>query len=719
MCFRKLWAGLTIENFLRGLTIIVPLLIGGFLLFWLYLSLWQTHQAISRRTILLPDEAGTITYPDYLLLFSPPSPLFIDWSDPTSINEISLEFTKTVRVTASNVVTDVVPTKFNFAPSESSFSTRLLLENVGAELKEQEVTIVVQVNKGNIVTLTPTLEGVSWAKTRQFVTGTINEKSPLILGALALVAFFRIILDYQDRWRKEQEDKERVSKATTKALVSDLCKFWREGNLKDAEKIWQALLSDSATQMRIEPGIQQLAYTTEKLLKGQDDATTIRQLVDENGDSLLPELTGVLIYVGNVRRRNPQFLLPSDFMELKAFFPWKKLTDGTQRGDLWRILKALDPSDFQNWTLNYPSDIDLPYPDPLHQTGLFDVCNERNPLRYINAQDEQSTLFRVYAYWGKHPNQPIQEWLSKTTASSVVYGVPGCGRTALALALCHQYRTAPRLYRFYPLYLHSQPHLPEIKKGVARYLLDYIGQKPTLALDFSEAVRVQFVCLLRQGLTQAELKAQIEKYRSQTDEWLADATDDQRSIWQEAGITQLELLYETLNKVEADDRSFEHETWVNALVQCVQAWGFSGIRLVVDSILIDNPEEVISDLQRWLFPWYHSGMIVTLFLPVAETEINKVQQKLRWLHIPELHFSWSSEELKALVEHRITKVCQVDDASVRREQCFDQEGTYNEFINAAAGKPQKLVELWNECLRQLGEAPKITRDIVRQASNRL
>lgn len=691
------------------LSLLAAILIGV----WAFYALDYSYKTISQGIFILPDDIGRIYYPEHLLLFSESSPLQVNFTrEPTQPLSVTLHFPNSIQAQVSPTMTNRMIV-LNVAPNQTITNTIILLQNAGLwnglRGKDEKIQVTITDEEGNkqepLREFTIRLEGRQNAIWRQFVASTVNQNSPFILAGIALIALTRVYLDYQEKRHKEHREK-------VQALISDLRRFWRAGNLNEAIQTWQSLKDEPFT----DASLKQLASICEAMLQllnqSQDDGVHVKSKIEQVTDSYYPELAGILTYVAQAHyNNNRNRALDGWFKKLQADFRWQVINDTTQSDALWRALRRLDPSDFQGWRLE-PDDDNVTGADRLAGTDLATILGLCTPMAHINAENEPKTLTTAY-YWS---NQVV--WLRDVSVSHVIYGVPGCGRTALGLQLCELRRPESESTLF-SLYVRTRPDVPQLKKNMAYFLLEYLGKKPLLALGFNDAIRRQCLRLLNSEIAPDFILGRFANYRTNPDQWLEGANSEQKPIWKMAGLTQLDLLSSAMSEIALEERPLDHESWLRGWLQCVQAWGLRGLHLVVDATAEDNIEAVITKFHQELFHWGHVGLIVTLLLPVPEADLDALSQQLRRLNISHQHLAWSSEELMRMVEHRITKICQVEDATVRWTKCFDREETMHHFITAAAGNPQRLVKLWHECLRQLENSTFITSAVVEQAQNNL
>ena len=159
-----------------------------------------------------------------------------------------------------------------------------------------------------------------------------------------------------------------------------------------------------------------------------------------------------------------------------------------------------------------------------------------NPFPKDRAEDEQPFMFAQgrRVFWADHS---ICKDLESTSDAAVIWGAPGSGKTACALAL-GEYSLEEKVFA---CYLDGMPRLDEIQTTFTGQLVQFIQHNPAwLAMGRDERSLLAKVC--RQYRDKHLVLAELDFVPGQYGTWLQTAKNEtQKNIWREYAWTELRM----------------------------------------------------------------------------------------------------------------------------------------------------------------------------------
>jgi hypothetical protein len=311
------------------------------------------------------------------------------------------------------------------------------------------------------------------------------------------------------------------------------------------------------------------------------------------------------------------------------------------------------------------------------------------------AEEEREHLFRPR---GAFYHTGLYETLEKSSAPCLIYGAPGSGRTALALAL-GQYpldTEQPRL----ALYATGDVPLAEIQAGFGKLLLRFLSLYPTLLTSLSPAERrllARVLGVINRWETVHAKVASVIREKPWAESLGHEAKDEaQKDFWTASAEASMRALEDELARLsqEAD----QEIAWPGDLCQCALSLGLQRVMLVVDADEADAEAvntHFIPNLRRWAA----EGLITHLFLP------NPVRDHVRLPRgAQEKRLKWGREQLITLVEHRYRRAygdehvqlpIETDALSKLLDACRAQENREESYT------PRRFIELWEAAASQM------------------
>ncbi len=614
--------------------------------------------------------ALAVTYPRYLLLGKEPAALVVGLRvGATAV--FTPPLTVTLDTPPSIAISGTVRGRHVFEEGNGAPAEFWLANTAILALRQRQTISLTHSRSPTLTLLTVAVEAPGTAVWREFIVGTVSDKSPLLLALAAILPIAALILQYVQKQEELESARREKQSAEDKMLLAEqvetLRRYLIETNRAGIQRVWTQINQSRSIKSLPPQDYNWLEQLVQFSLEGQQPDT---QTFDEIAREWPAEAAGAFLCAGTNNKT------------LYDQIPLAKVTNPSLRNRL--IETQRDRLPLQDW----PPDISPP-PDavarsPLEKTPLLSIL-KKDPLLHSRAEDELSSLFGLGAFWMEHP---LYARIAIATQSQVVVGARGSGRTALARALCYYEPQEKHHYWVYLSVLATQPAVvSDLRPALAEHLLQYTLSKPTLLSNLPDAALKLLGRLLAQALSPSFVLAKIERAIHRGG-WYKPAEDHQKENWRAVGETQLQLL---ARGIEAYAQ-LSAAQWPRAYVECLTALGFRGLRLALD--VAGRHAETYALLNELLL-WQQAGAQMTIFLPQESLAVWQQQDADRQV----LELAWSAEQLQKLLEHRFRKLAQRDLAQV-----FHHEETEAAFVQAAK-TPRGMYILWTTILQTVQEWP--------------
>lgn len=643
-----------------------------------------------------------VTYPRYLLLRTDPAALVVGLRvGETAVftPPLTIIFDTPPSIAISGTVQgNHLFTEGNGAPAEFWLANTAIL----ALRQRQTISLT------HSLSSTPTLlivdvEAPRTAVWREFIVGTVSDKSPLLLALAAILPIAALILQYVQKQEELERTRREQQLAKDKQMLSEqvekLRRYLTETNRAGIQRIWMQINQSRSIKFLPPPDYKWLEWLVALSLEGTlAPANAPENWIKEIQDEWTSELVGALICAKEFIQPNP-----APYKSIFQDMPLEKVADLSLRNQFIRLWRKVEPIDLQANTQEVIPQRDAPRESPLVQSQLRHILSE-DPFLHLAAEDEETSLIDQDGFWFWHP---VYSTLVNASRLRVVYGPTGCGRTALAKSLCYQGPRATSFFWHYQVVHEGFQDNVGLRHGLAEQLSRYITFKPTLLLSVQESQRQLIADVLVDALTKQTVLAQLEEALD-NETWLKSATEVQEPVWHKVGETQLALLTRTVETAVSTIRLTDNQ-WMNGLTKSFTFFGFDGVRLLLDC----TPEAVGTMLFRLpaLQEWQRFWLIATLFVP---------GNQVNTLAAPTLRLDWSQAQLTDLFAYRLLRL-----ADFRSPMAlFQSESVYNSFMELVANDtiplpatPRKLAQLWQAALESIGEQEVIEQDTVEKAKD--
>lgn len=696
-----------------GLTLVLAFM---FLTLWLVVNLfWSFRYGLRQIEMVSETEPGSnleVYYPAVVLADSQPITATLTLTGGSPISE-----TLEVKITwPSSLILDVGPGQIGydykileFDPGQKELSYKFeadqrrpitaTLTLANARTLEM-ITPAQNLNIELFSSLTGKQEGSLPIKVeseaefnlRTFVNSTVNEKSPLIILIAGLLSGASGLFAQYKQKEKEAEDKKRTRERA--ATIEERFRVaLRNKNLNGAEGVLQEMRA-------LEQYPRHELIVAEKLiLLAKDGGSNWRSLAQETRD--WADESKAAFSMAFWRILSAVSDVPSFIEEAIPYLPDEAMLDPR----LWSQSETLVQP------IEWPGDSNIPSPPASDETISFleTVRIKDNPFAYERAEDDQRNLFgrNPAAFWNGHK---LFERIVLSSVPSIITGLPGCGRTTLALALGRYLGSRDNL----ALYLPGQPGVQEIQSGFAQHLLDFAKAHPTLLAKLTTAERTLmtriFVAFLGRNYASAEVKASQAGLDSA--KWLqpdvtrknveAEKDKTQKERWRRLADQQLTLLEQEI-MAQTDHTDDNDDSWPRELSRCARSLGFKQMTLVLDATSESADwanGSIIPNLRRW----QTDKLIADLFLPEAIASKVKVNDGVTLCK----RLSWTSDQLVEMAHWRY-RAFVGDRANVESLFAPDQFDKWvkKSMVDNGESNPQRLIQLWNSIIRRIPEGKTI------------
>lgn len=677
------------------------------LLISLITSYASNKRQLTQQFAAVPVTLGVeleVTYPQQLRLNAEPGEMVVG----LRVGETAVftpPLTITLNTPPSIAISGTFQGKHTFTEGNGAPVAFLLVNTAVLPLRQRQTITLTQV-----LTTTPTtpltidVEAPRTAAWREFILGTISDKSPLLLTLAALLPIVTLVLQYvqkqEERELAELEQQQDRRKAAFDQQVKHFYRYLVQVNREGVQDAWQQITQSPlkhTLSFQEQERIECLANLATDRITQPDEETKTR--IQANWNEWTAELIGALLCAEHTVKAQAAFYQP-----ILHDVPLEKVADLSLRNQFIRLWRKIDSFDLQANTQDV-----IPQHDTLQESPLDHLPNlrkflKRDPFLHMQAEDEETSLLEQEGFWFKHP---VCATVDKAVHVQMVYGPSGCGRTTLAKFLAHPNSQVPSSYFWHYEQLHENlTDFSGLRYSLAQRLLHYTTSKPTLLQSVQESQRQILADILVQALTKRTVLAQVETTLD-GEVWTKQVAKDQKPIWLKVGITQLALLAQSI-ETTPDALWMTDTQWMNNLVRAFNLFNFSGVRLLLDC----EPDAVegiilyIPTLQKW----QRFGLITTLFIPGSDVDVAVA---------PKLPLNWAEAQLEQMFVHRFKKLAE---DHLHPAELFQDERVYNFFLELASGQtiplpptPRKLAQLWQATLENVGEKERIDLDVLKQA----
>ncbi len=675
-------------------------------------SLIQTQRYTHQRaqyTRTTPVDAGgiwvTFRYPRHLFLDGAAGELRINaWrNDTASVSSqpltVTLRFPAGIQVASETIsinINDEVAILSLPLSKEPSAQIILQLTNGGTVLNPRDLTIQIVSNLDHIfVPLSIHIESPRSAAWRIFWTEVVSDKGPIAAVTTALLSVITIFLQYFQRQQEQQ-------RLEARRLIQEVRNSLVKADCRGVERAWNAMQIQGVISTLSEDEVEPLRDLVDLALapKGASLNDEIKKLVQTYEDSpWCNDLCGAFLCYSRVRS------VDKDFKDLLLKLPVDKISDDELREKvvaLWKKSRV----EYQD---RKPS---LSYKDEekkiseekrdLQKTAIGTQLSEE-PLLREKAEDEGATLFEKKGFWPKHSiyEGVMQKIKADGLKVHIIYGQPGCGRTALAKAVMDSLWADAK---FFPLYhaAGTNTSSAKLKMEMVQNLLKYICDKPTLLVYASEIQIQSMAMVLCQKLGVREVLGVLDEAKNNY-----KAEGQNPVAWSSLAQSRLALLQQAVKDTDCKT-DFNDMEFLEDMARCFRTFRFEGFYFVLDFTADDTLMPSIKDMVTWLPSWqrYKIGAILLI-----DQVSYKLLEDTLIAFAPQL-LSWSAEDLQAMVSHRFEKLAK--EPNVNRFLELE-----NFCAECEPKTPRQAIRLWKRARLVAGNAGQIEQEHLRRAQEQL
>ncbi len=678
---------------LAGLVILILL---GLVMPGCYTTRRLKHNAI---TILDDKVSIGITYPAELFLGDEPSELRISvWytglSTFTQTVTLRFDFPEGIIVSGTQSTINDRVALVTFPPSVNPPTASLFLSNAGLGFPTTKLTHIYgkdssPVPGDNVISFE--LESSGQAAWRRFWTNAISENGPALLAIGLVISALSVALPYFQTVQVRQEhrlDEEALE------LASKIRDHLRNANGLGAQSIWNLTAERGLSSRLVAGELDRLKELVDLSQNGFTDSEKLERVINNSLDETVDETVGAIV-CAITKTISLHSEVPEKCRELLGKVQITRIKNAVRRDKFIRAWSSVQgPLEYRAQKLTPTEDWTEP---TLVSNWAFP-----DPLRQELAEHEDTSLYESKAFWPKHPKSAS---ISPARHNQVIYGLDGCGRTALAKYI---YYKQPGGFKDFFVYLavdqHNSDPLFILRNAIARQLLEYIQAKPTLLYHLLEDQRRLLANILAEPLTQLEVAAKAQLETDNADPPNDKGFDYRRRV----GQSQLELLTQAIHDYPTVP-TVRDEQWLSSVQTCCQTLRFSGIRLLLD--FQSETSIAARSLLPILLPWQWHNIITTSFMPKSTYEALYNELGPNPFRVETVELLWDKNQLKELMDHRFKAVASHDVA-----KCFS-DGTLDKFLDDLR-TPRQIVQLWQKILQRLDpRAEQITVDDVHRARN--
>lgn len=638
--------------------------------------------------------------------------VIVTGTQPTSNDRVALV---TFHRTTEPQVSSLYLSSAGSALSRATFSSACI--QTGQQCTGFDCNPVSSQPECNTSVLYLSLETPRQAAWRNFLTNSVSEKAPtLLIVALLTPIFSQVIILYQRR--SKQEYRRRTSEA--RSLANNVKHHLVNVNAQAARMALQAITEQGLSQWLPVQDREWLEWLIEVANSGLDSSepnllSTLSNILNQIQIEWPDESAGALICAMEKTKRKDG--VKEDIRKLLGKFSLDRVTNPTLRDQYCRQWNKL-----QEIPLQYLHQTNIPNPDKPTNSPRYDQESRANKtiprtlLPHGRAEWEETTLFggqRLH-FWASHP---AYGKIAHAPYNLFVHGQPGCGRTALALALYYDRSDSIDRIRVYiPLGIATDVGWSTIQRHWAKVLLNYTCDKATRLFLLGEGQRLLLARVLVQALSYPYVVAHLphildesskEKIpdKSKTSDEEKRSEEERHLLQQQVKRTQYELLAQAVRETAKLSPLSKHE-WYDSALSCCKALGFSGIHL-----LLDYPvgATVLEQMVNELDVWQDYGVVSTFFMPT--TTFQTINNGLAQDTTHEL--TWNENQLNSLLEYLLQKLIGPKRQIGRLLEDKAREALVN---SVKPSTPRQMVYLWRKILQEVKVgAEQITLEDVRRA----
>lgn len=727
----------------------------AFLVVWLSTTLfWPIEDAhrVRQEVILADDTILSIDYPQRILIQDEPTPLFltitsdqpvsttielpsslplllsateptntlylnsaangqvvIEWLPPVAATDISSQTVSAVSTIARSVVSPTIPIL------QHAQTISLQMSNgqakVGAILdiftgfsftgfSSEQITFLDAKKNGTVRIDVETTARASWrafAKEYPFIASL-----PLIipiLGAALKIYGNRVSLRRQER---------------AKALLTSYTEALRsgEGNrLLDLFNEMSPFLqyyseSENSRLIKVHRFCEMTIGTqSEANSKGQPS-----EVLDRRDFAEWPEIWVDALFLV-YRRYEPSSPIQKQLRSYIRVFPKDQLSVATRR----RFQELQDwmdlvPVQRHSW----PMPADSPpekysrstSPDTwtIEQMDLF-------PFADASLAEEQKMLYADATRWF-WPGHPLYEEIIQTDSDYLVYGDPGSGKTALALALSLY---APESERVLASYHATPARVNDVRLNLARSLIQFARSRPSWLSRLEHEERELLSRVLLSILDARYLIAQLErpdnrKFEDREAEW-------QSPVWLDQSAVEKELLRQSIEKLSAE-KPLPLDQWFLCLGYCAGKLGFEKVRSVFETTNVlwnTQGAKLLSDFA--MLSGKNGAHLPIQLIVVVSGDSANIESERFGLRSQEMQWiagcaGVREDPLLLMLQHRAERRGMIADLWPVHFPAMTR------LAVAADGSPQRLALLWRMVQEKYSEKTVLTKRMVDYAKRR-
>lgn len=751
------------------------LLLAALVLYGLVTSSCYTRQRLEHKITIFKvpgkDLIVQVTYPAKLFLDDKPGEVRINIRPikmPVSPPTVRLDFPEGFIVTGTTTALSDLQGLLTFPADPNPQVVSIYMSGIGLNLRgEQLLKLCVQVACTDDIRFKA--ESPTQAAWRIFWTKAISDKAPVFLIAALLVPIYSQIINlYQRRREHEQETSERRYQLEQERLERQSEREFAISERREQLEQERSEYRNRHEQRRRMSEARALADNVRQHLvniSAQASKTALQTIFDQELSQFLPSrdvgwlklLTGIANKGLDETDINSLSTPEGNLVQLQTEWPNEsagafvcamektKKKDGVATDDIRKLLGQF-PLDrvtstvlrdqycrqwhkIQKIRLQDISQINTPQPDksttPL-QYGEEDRARNLVPkalLPYGRAEWEETTLFgEPRGFFWRHP---AYGKIIERPGNQIVYGQPGCGRTALALGLYYgKLGFTDHLRVHIPLSKGSGNGWSTIRRRWADVLLNYVCDRGTLLFSLSEGQRLLLANVLVQALSYPYVVAYLPHM---LDESLEDKTsnggatpnegktsdedevskEEKRLFHRQVKHTQYALLAQAIRETTHLASPPSDSAWYHSTLTCCKALGVSGVQLLLDYPAgAAIPEQTIDELGEW----QEYGVVSTFFMPTSAFQT--VQNSLARDNTHEL--AWDTNHLDSLLSHLLRQL--TGSPLVDKYFADDTRSVFIQSIRPLT--PHQMVYLWRKILQGVDvNAKQITVEDVRRARN--
>ncbi len=699
--------------------IFVGLLVSGILLagvvFWLVINIywWPSTPAVENRPLeaAVPGVALLFSYNPYIAADGQPASVVVKGHNDTMeqvVLEIEVQRPDHVLFeTAPLTTTTTLPLLLRIpAGGEVRRSFTLLNERTFTETQKKDNLMVCTRQAGSDEPCEPDslasklpifIEGSQGWRIRTFINSGISESGPLffLVAVLVpgLVAFLQQYL-YLDKRAKEARREKAIK---FQQQVSQFRYRLLDKSLTGAEQTLEWLQNQG--QGADEKESVDIAKKLIKIAKSSTDSHMLVADVKEWHDEC------VIAYV----------MAKEKLKALPRSEEWKKVFNSLNEARYHLPLHEAQPkiyNQFREVEVESEPTLPMQLPDQFAPiaSSTPQEANMWTPFANERAENETDALFAKKAFWTEYPLfDELQQTEGKCIKDSlIISGLPGSGRTAMAMALSSAlFRPNNPVLALYFLGKHS---LREIEAMFARRLLDIIKENPTYLSNLASIQRKLLCQLLAVNLGSENSRVTLTEARDKVNAagWKQGlGSEEQILLWRSMARTQLELLDRTLEELPHNIRLNRTVAgWPEAISACARALGLDETILILD---IGQKEEDFEWVKNEIWPnlrrWHSLGLRVLIFLTSDyASRLDAGHGIVRYEQL-----EWKRDEIKQFAEWRYRTLLPSQLGITTPASHFTDQLTYNDLVilsedplNRERRKesdppvldPRRFMELW-------------------------